>query len=476
MLIYLLGLILFVFFLKHKNLKHGITFIIISAIFFRIIQWQMGWSDLSKVWFNVVIIYLLATVYFRWCIDSIYRQYLIINKLDLIIILFLIHGVFIAIVTYEKYNLFTALNGYRTYFFGGLTYILFRGYVKKKNDLRHVVHVLIVAITVISIELIWEFVFINTFKQDLELIPWLLNTSSGGNIGGLISNTRKYMFRDLYRPLGLLAHPHYTAYVIGLGALITFPFAMAKKGVHIKLFYKYGFYLSIISILLTTTRTIIIIVLFLIVLTIMKYKHNLISTNIRKLILLGFTIIFVVTSGTMKDFMLSTLSFENSLFSHFSLRNEGAFFDIDKTNPLAVIVGRGVDAGMYEQISFGIDRIMGKEFHFASINNELHFFYYLDRIGIIGGLLFVIQSILAFKICLRILKIERLPYYRYILIGLSLCPLLLLLSSIHILHSDIVMQFFSYSILGTIGSLQQVYCNEKAPIISTVKKWDNTEE
>ena len=412
----------------------------------------MGWGPISKFWFNPVIISMLLGLFLTFCFDSHYRKNILFNNLDFIMLLFIIYGLFITIITYEKCGFFTAVNGFRTYFFGGFIYFLFRGYIINKNEARFITFVLIASIAVVSIELITEFILMNSFSLDWRFIPWL----SGENVGVLIDSPERIRKETLFRPLGMLAYVHYTAYIIGLGILINAPLVLNMKRSIISIKF-FTLLILFSSLILTTTRSVIAIVIFLLLYLVKKERILFKFKKIGKFFIVMSVGLILAYCLNVLDFLREAFSLEEAFYSSFYT---DPFWNIFETNPLEIIVGRGFPVGGYERLFFDMDLITEEGFHFNQISDEIHFLYYLDRIGIIGGILFVLQIIIAFKMGLKVAKLEKNNDFRNYMIGFSLCPLLFLFSSVHILHTDVVMQFFNYTILGTIGSFHQVYSNE----------------
>jgi len=425
----------------------------------------MEWTNLSKYWHNAVIFSLFFGIVLKSCIGLNYQRSFITTKLDIIILLFMLHGLLLTSITTFKYNLFSGLNGFRLFFFSGIVYYVFRQYVKTKEDLRRTTLLLIWSTLIISIEVILEFVMINIFSLPLGIFPWFVTgPSSIANIGRLITHTKDYMSMGLYRPIGMLMHIHYTAYVIASGCLIVFPFAFSlKTGLRKTSLYKVMFYIMAIALVFSATRSVNLIVIVLIMFGMYKEHTNNKSLLYYQVGKVAFIVLAIgigasaIFTSNISKFYLNIFSGEEQFYQAFGVSNVDILDEISKVNPLDIMLGRGFPPGMFEKSTYGTTEQRGKGFKFTHISSELHFFHFLNRVGIIGGALFILQTILAYKCGFRTLRIVDGLYYHHIIMGLSLCPLLFLFSYIHILHGDIVMQFVSYAILGTVGSVEEVF-------------------
>ena len=421
----------------------------ILMAFMRVLQWGMNYSSLSKFWFNSVVIVMVAGLYAVLCVDFRYKSRIKLSRLDLVILAFLLHGLIVTFITLQNYSLFTSLNGFRTYFFGGIIYFLIRGVVTSKNDIKLLFKYLLIAITIVAVEMVWEYFFLNYFKLPWYLIPWY----SGDQVGVFIENPDRLRFGSLFRPIGLLAYVHYSAYVIGLGVLVLSPFALNYFKANLKVrYFTIGFYLMSIALILSTTRSLILIIAIMLAYFMVRFK--VLGRNIVKISVLVVFLIVMALNLNLAEYLSAVVTSEEVFYKSF---DEDPLYNLFETNPMDMLFGRGFQTGGYERILWQQDVVIESGFHFNQISNEVHFLSYMDRTGLIGGLLFILKTVLACQVGIRISRRISDPFQRNMIMGLSLCPLLLLFSSLHILHSDVVMQFYSYIILGILGSLSQVY-------------------
>lgn len=438
----LLCLITLVYFsLKKEHIRYGIIFMILGMTFLRVLQWIMDWSVLSKCWFNILMICMFVPVFFL----NKGRKRITWNKLDICMLLFLIHGLVVTALTYGKRDLMVCMNGFRTYFFGGIIYFTIRKYITDKAEVKTIFRWLIIACILIGFEAIFEFLLFNLLGVDWRILPWFSEEVTGV----LIDSPDRVKIGHLFRPLGLLAYVHYTTYVIGIGVLLLFPFlAYPVQGDKMKKINNSLFVVLYAAMIATTTRSINIIVPLIIIMAF--YFFDIAKTKLYLVLFMLVVGLFVAIKLSISDFFSLAFTSQDVFYESF---NPEFLLQSEEFPLLDLIFGRGFYIGAAAK-TMAADRIDLWEpgFHFNQLNEQFHFLLYMDRIGLIGGILFIMQSVFAFRIAKDAWLSENDRYLKNVLMGLSLCPLLLLLSSVHILHTDVVMQFFTYITMGIIGS------------------------
>ena len=440
-------------FLKRKNLKYGIALLILTMPFFRVLQWLMGWSAISKFWFNLIFISMIVALYFKLSVDHQYRVKVQLNKLDVAVMLAMLHGCVLMYITYESYGLFEAFNGYRAMFFGGVIYFVYRGCCTTAEDVRDIVQLLVLSTVIIGVEVVIEFTVMNILQMGPLVIPWL----NSDLVGTFVDNPNRVRIGGvIFRPLGLLTYVHYTSYVIAIGVLILAPFFLSPcRRSKQKIFTPLLFYILLCCLILSTTRSIIFIIILL--LLFMAYKYNVLGKKMMGIAGILLMIFLVALYAGILDYVAVAFSSEDGFYKAFK---DDPLKSIAGTNPVELIFGRGTGTSKYGEIMFDSYLEENQGFQFKHISDEIHFFSYMDRTGLIGGILFIFQTLTAYSMGIRASRKTVSPVDKRVLIGLSFCPLLLLFSSIHILHADAVMQFYSYSVLGILGASSQVLRNQ----------------
>lgn len=449
-----------------KNLRFTLLFLIGVMPFFMPIQLFSGFHPISKSWFNIVIVFMLSAMYLRLCIDDNLRKFFIWNKLDIIVAVYLLQGLLITLYTYYTTDLlFTSINGFRKFFFGGIIYFICRIVIRQKQDIELLVKKMVKVTSIVCILLLIEFSILNYFKIDWS---YTIPLSRLENTGIVFIDSPDYLpmttpYGNILRPIGILFHPHFTGYLIGLTVLILLFFKMnpLKKDL---LSNQKLFIITFFALLLSTARTVIFMVLIITLVMLVSISRRYIQNKGTFITILVLFFFFVGLSGFYQHYFLSLFTKEDSFFQRIP---EDPFKFIGNTNPFYLLFGGGFNVGSYENDRWGLEEgsriIKSDEFQFSNIYTEIHIFHYLDETGLIGGLIFFLLTIIASKMAFKMAKKEKDLYYRNIYLGLSSCVALYLLVSIHILHSNLVLQLFNFTIIGMIGSTKNLKSEPPCP-------------
>lgn len=460
----LLVIIIFTFFVynftKARNLKLGLQFLLIAIPFYYPIIYLSGFSPVARVWANVLAIIMVMAIYVRICIGDNFIRGFRLNNYDLIMLSFLLYGLFLIFYNYYLYQtIITPLNGFRTFFFGGIYYFICRFIVNDKQDIKQIIDKLLKVIFIVSILMIFEVILINYFKLSWHSVPNLVSNMNNSYVNAFGKHFRIPLKSGYYyRPLGILLHPHQTAFLIAILVSITF-FSRQHQIKQRFLTSPIFFYISLISLILTTARVVIFCTILIILFGghfLSKLYHKRRYSNIHAFFVVLLVFIIIVGMGIFDFVFTSIVKREDAFFQNI---NYEFYKDVDRINYTTFFFGKGFppalgEAGRLEDkvtISNG-EGVFG----FRKLSSEIHILLYFERIGLIGGIFLILQLSVAARNAFKMARKESDNYFKSLYLGLSSCMVLTLLISFHVRPTSVVIQVFLYSIMGMISSLKSI--------------------
>ncbi len=150
-----------------------------------------------------------------------------IKLLDLVVVSFLVYGIFEAGRTYLLRGLlFAGVQGYRYYFIMGFIYFLARYSIASRKHVTHLLVGFTVAFVLANMQVVIENYLLNYIGVDPDKMPWVGHLYE--NFGYAPEGERTF-FEGKYVPLGFMYMPHMSGLFLLLGWALWLPRLIAAR-------------------------------------------------------------------------------------------------------------------------------------------------------------------------------------------------------------------------------------------------------
>ncbi|MCP4265478.1 MAG: hypothetical protein GY777_07875 [Candidatus Brocadiaceae bacterium] len=419
-----------------------------------------GFTIFSKSWHNLLVIFLFALVLGKLAINKNYK--IRANKIDILMVIVLLYGFFQVAYSYAGCgSLFTPLQGFRTYYLGVLLYFVTRSYIKRPEDIRLFIKMIMIVTLLAGLGVILEFSLYNLKFLGASDMKWeaLLSSSEASyypqgeaNFFGLKGGA----FRAMERPLGIFYHMQYTAAFILIGGLMCLPFYVWRgfDGNNIKkLFLDQKYFLILtIAIFLATSRTIIFSFVLILLFIFLKYK-----VSVGKVLIASLSI-FIILAGINYELFINV--YAKDVFSGGDTHIRGTFgmlkalpaeLQSDRISTFLFGDGFNTDLHVLKEMGTTSARNEGVISERRSVAEGLVGIFY--QIGFLGSGLLILLTVAVYRRGMLMSRMKIPSSYKQMLIGLSIVPIGIVLAATHLNPITAPgIHYIYFVIIGIIGS------------------------
>ena len=443
-----------------KTPRFAIKSLIIGLPFFMTIQWVGGFSIPVKGWVTIVSVFAMTAVSIRYLADPVFRKRFHPHLLDATVLAFLLYGIIVMITTYFSVGLFTALNGFRTVFLPAISYFLVRVYAAHPYKTDELLGTFVKTATIVAILLFIEVVALNYFSWQWSSVEsltgrtgrWFLDSPS--TLTFVFSNVFSPGTGVFHRPVGTLLHPHFTAYIIAMAAIIVSSVSLLGRSHSSFMTSRVVLVILILGVLASTSRAVIMSASIVGVgVMLITTRRSVVPSALISTVGLGSgTILLFWLTGAQDFYVLSLATGRDAFYASFVSKT---FYDFTEADVLPLLFGNGFNIGWFEIWNLGLESQSPTGFRLTRISDQIHWLHFIDSIGLIGGAFFLAQIILGIRLGWKAAYRWNFGYYRGLYIGASSCLLLFLVSSVHLLPSNLVPLTLTYIMLGMIGAASE---------------------